>query len=97
MRGPNKHRVAAHAPDLSKSGRTMARPRASFSFRASRHEFIVGERAARLHAPWTTAMARRPRKCSRQSYYRLALDCPGQLVSMGSAGLAVILTWAQWW
>jgi hypothetical protein len=30
-------------------------------------------------------------------YYRRALDCPGQLVSMGSAGLAVILISAQWW
>jgi hypothetical protein len=30
-------------------------------------------------------------------YYRLALDCPGQVVSIGSAGLDVILTLAQWW
>ncbi len=30
-------------------------------------------------------------------YYRLALDCPGQVVSIGSAGLAVILRFAQWW
>ena len=30
-------------------------------------------------------------------YYRLALDCPGQVVSIASAGLAVILRFAQWW
>ena len=30
-------------------------------------------------------------------YYLLALDCPGQTVAIGSAGLAVILRFAQWW
>lgn len=30
-------------------------------------------------------------------YYRLALDCPGQVISIGSAGLDVILRFAQWW
>jgi len=30
-------------------------------------------------------------------YYRRALDCPGQVISIGSAGLDVILRFAQWW
>ena len=30
-------------------------------------------------------------------YYLLAADCPGQAVAIGNAGLAVILTFAQWW
>ena len=30
-------------------------------------------------------------------YYLLAADCPGQAVAIGSAGLAVILRFAQWW
>jgi hypothetical protein len=50
--------------------------------------------ALKAIAPSTAA--RRTGECQADTY-RLAVDCPGQVVSIANAGLEVILRLAQWW